>query len=68
MGKPVKVLIAKATNRFVLGACDDSLIKQKEAFTMVYDQRSSTLYQIAVFQPIHKFNQDNVFEFLTSFH
>lgn len=64
LGKPTKVLLANATDRYVLGIWDDELIKTKAAFAIVYDQENETIYQIIIFQPTQSFNKENVLEIL----
>lgn len=64
MGKPIKVLLANATERYVLGVWEDDLIKQKAAFAVLYDEKNSTFYQIIIFQPSGSFNCDEVLDIL----
>lgn len=64
LGKPTKVLLANATDRYVLGVWDDELIKTKAAFAMVYDEENQTIYQIIIFQPIKIFDQQKVLDIL----
>jgi hypothetical protein len=67
MGKTIKVLLANASERYVLGVWDDELIKQKAAFAVFYDEKNKTNYQIIVFQPVRSFNQEEVLGTLRSF-
>ncbi|MCD6221077.1 hypothetical protein J7K25_02830 [bacterium] len=64
LGKPTRVLLANATDRYVLGVWDDALIKTKAAFAMVYDEENQTIYQIIIFQPIKIFDQQKVLDIL----
>jgi len=66
MGEPIRVLLANATDRYVLGVWEDDLIKTKAAFAMVYDKENKTIYQIIIFQPYKSFNQDEVLDILKS--
>ncbi len=65
-GKKRLVLLVNATERYTLGVWDDTLIKQKAAFTVFYDQGMSTLYRVTIFQPANSFNRQAVFEILRS--
>jgi len=66
MGKPVRVLLANATERYVLGVWEDDLIKQKAAFAVLYDRENSTHYQIIIFQPSESFDRNVVLDILKS--
>lgn len=66
MGIPTKVILAKATERYVLGVCEDDLIKQEAAFAMWYNPDKKILYQMTIFQSAQSFRQDNVLSILKS--
>jgi hypothetical protein len=66
MGMPIKVILAKATERYVLGVCEDNLIKQEAAFTVWYNPDKKILYQMTIFQPSQSFQLDNVLSMLKS--
>ncbi len=66
MGRSRLVLLANASERYTLGVWDDTLIKQKAAFTVFYDQGMSTLYRVIIFPPAASFNRKEVFEILKS--
>lgn len=60
LDKKVTILLVNATERYVVGAWDDALIKQKAAFAALYDSNNKTLYQIVIFQPYKTFNLDEI--------
>ena len=64
MGEPVKVLLANATERYVLGVWEDGMIKQKAAFCLFYDRKNKTHYQIIIFQPYESFKLDRILNIL----
>ena len=66
LGKPEKVLLTNATERYVLGVCDDDLIQQKSAFVVLFDEVNKTLYQITIFKPSSSFNRIMVLNILKS--
>ena len=66
MNRLTKVLLANATDRYVLGVWEDDLIKTKATFAMVYDKENKTIYQIIIFQPYKSFNQNEVLDILKS--
>jgi hypothetical protein len=66
MGKPVQVLLANASERYVFGVWDDDLIKQKGALAIFYDAKLTTYYQIIIFQPAGAFDREKVFGLLKS--
>jgi hypothetical protein len=65
-GRPQKVLLANATERYVLGVWEDDLIKKKAAFTVFYNRENNTLFQITVFQPVDSFDLNEVLKILKS--
>jgi hypothetical protein len=65
-GEERPVLLASASERYTLGVWDDTLIKQKAAFTVFYDPGKSILYRVLVFQPVGSFNLKEVLEILGS--
>jgi hypothetical protein len=66
-GGPTKVLLANASERYILGVWDDALIKQKAAFAVVYNGGSETLYQILVFKPVGRGAEKEVLDILKDF-
>jgi len=66
MGNPARVLLANATERYVLGVCDNDLIKQKAAFAVFFDKELNTFYQILIFQPSKSFRRNEVINILES--
>jgi hypothetical protein len=67
MGKPAKVLLANASERYVLGVWDDDLISQKAAFAVFYDGKNAVSYQIIVFQPYDDPNRKELLSILEGF-
>jgi hypothetical protein len=65
-GKPEKVLLVNATERYILGVWEDDLIKNKAAFIVFYNPENSTLFQIVIFQPIASFNLDEMLNIFKS--
>ncbi|MBD3379669.1 MAG: hypothetical protein GF408_04320 [Candidatus Omnitrophica bacterium] len=53
-GKNTKVIIANASERYVLGVWDESQIAQKALFAMFYVDRTSTSLEITLFVPADK--------------
>lgn len=66
LGKPEKVLLANATERYVLGVWEDELIKQKAVFTVFFKQENNALFQVIIFKPIDSFNLKEVLNILQS--
>ncbi len=67
MGKPIKVLITNATERYVLGVWADDLIKNKAVYAVVYEPFHKVHYQIVIFQPIESFSWDEMLDILRGF-
>lgn len=63
-GNASKILVAGASARFVLGACEDELIKQMAAFIIWYDPRTKTVFQMTFFQPARSFHVNNLLQLL----
>ena len=66
LGKPEKVLLANATERYVLGVWEDDLIKNKAAFIVFYNHENNTLFQIIIFQALDSFNPNEMLKILKS--
>ncbi|MCK9595329.1 MAG: hypothetical protein M0R35_06600 [Candidatus Omnitrophica bacterium] len=67
MNTPTKVLLANASDRYVLGVWDDDLIRQKAAFAVFYDEKNSTCYQIIAFQPYDNLDTEGLLSILSGF-
>jgi len=66
LGKSEKALILNATDRYVLGVCDDKMIKYKAVFVAFYDEVNKIHYQLTIFQPSDLFDQEYVLSILKS--
>ena len=65
-GFPTKVILANANERYVLGVCEDDLIKQVGVFAVWYNPAKKILYQIIIFQPSRSFKQNEALLLLKS--
>lgn len=64
MGSPTRVLLANATDRYALGIWEDSLIKQKTIFFVIYDKKNKMLMKTLIFQSIKDFSKKNAIDIL----
>jgi hypothetical protein len=65
LGKATQLLIANATERYVLGVWDEKLIKQKACFFVYCDMRNKVLYQIIIFKPFASFELQEVLNIIS---
>jgi len=64
LNRDTTVLLANATERYVLGVWDNDLIKQKAAVVIFYDKNNKTNYQIMLFQPCELFDRKEILSIL----